>query len=338
MTSGGRPATAFVASLLPAAFLVKYADHFNVTRIIVTSAIHEAAFAHVAARLNGVAVQRLRGGAFSQAISLLRIVLGIRIRGQRVLFFHECCWPALDLAIDIARPQGWFFPRVTLASFDEIGFAELPVVAGWAQKIQRRAIWLLRRRFRFFKTYQDSSTEGFVHRLAYRRYPSTIETNDVGAEPIVTDTRRSSNARGSRQIIIVAATEPVPDDEQRQLYRAIAEVAAAEGYGVAFKDHPTSPLGFAAAGVQVIDSTIPIELLADDFDVAVGVASTGLLSVGDRKVSILEMLPSMAPAVRQSRREHLSALRGGDRILYVQNLDELRLLLSRRDANIAESR
>jgi len=321
--------TAFVSSLLPAQFLVQHGRSLNIDRIVVLNRIHEQSFTYVAAQLPGVRVQRLPGGALARALSMLAILVAAKVRHRDVVFFHECCWPLFDILVGIVKPVGFFFPQVTMAGFERVGFADLPKPHGWKAWLQRQVLRAVRSRFVVYGTPRDSSDHGYTYSFAYRQYPDTIRMAPIRARPANADVPGDEvagepPAPSELRVILIAGTEPVPDDELRKLYLALIDMASGEGYKVFVKDHPIARLQLPCESCTHFDPTLPIELVKERFDFAIGVASTGLLAVADRKLSILNLLDAMPDNARRMRREHLIALPGGGRIEFVASLNEVR--------------
>ena len=334
--------TAFVASLLPARFLVQHARSLNINRIVVLNRIHEQSFTYVASELPGVRVQRLRGGAVAAALSLFSILLAARIRRRRVVYFHECCWPLFDILISILKPEGLFFPQVTMAGFERIGYADLPQPEGWKARLQRLVLRATGDRFVVYRTPRDSSVHGYAYCFAYREYPDTISVAPIAAqssnaEPTPWEVSGRPVEGRKPQVILITGTEPVPDNDLRKIYLALIDIATGEGYKVFVKDHPITQLRVPCETCTHFDPSLPIELVKDRFDFAIGVASTGLFAVGDRKLSILTLLDAMPDNARRMRRKHLIALPGGERIEFVAGLEEVRELLRQHRRAMADA-
>ncbi len=320
-----------MVSLLPAGFVTAYGTALNISRIIVLNPVHEQAFAHVARRLPGVTVQRLMGGAIGAALSLLALLLAAKLRRRRVVFFHECCWPLFDILVGVVKPRGRFFPQVTMSSFEQVSLADLPKPSGWKAWVQRQVLRAVGNQFVVYRTARDSADHGYNYSFSYRQYPDTIEIAPVGARPAGTERAEADRGEPTSSraltVLLITGTEPVPDDDLRATYLALIDVAIAEGYAVHIKDHPLAKLGVPSAACIHVDPTLPIELITERFAFAIGVASTGLMGAGDRKLSILDMLNSMPDEARRMRREHLLALPGGDRVEFVADLASVRTAL-----------
>lgn len=340
MPNGSPLTTAFVVSLLPARFLVRHGRLLNVSRIVVVTRVHEQAYAHVASRLPGATVQRLRGGPLLGSLQLVAQLMVIRARGRRVVFFHECCWPLFDVTVGLLRPSGLYFPQVTMSSFEAVDFSALSAPRGLKARLQRFVLGVLRNRFVVYRT-EDSPGRGYTYRFSYRQYPASIAVAPVGqrpwdAGPDEPEAVNRADAEGLK-IILVTGTEPVRDEDLRAAYRAVIEMAKAEGYQVFVKDHPIAKLAVSGDDCIHLDATMPIELVTDSFDFSIGVASTAILGAGHRKVSILETLSAMGFEAKRSRREHLLALPGGDRVEFVSDLASVRALLKQHRQAVAEA-
>jgi len=114
----------------------------------------------------------------------------------------------------------------------------------------------------------------------------------------------------------------------RQMYSSLMQAARDSGWSVFFKDHPMARLSLdVPEGCTEIDATVPIELVDRDFAVAVGVASTAILSVGERKLSLVRALAAMPETVKDARARHLTALPGGGAIEFPASVAAARAAL-----------
>jgi len=315
---------AFVASLLPAAFLVEHASQLRIRRVIVSSAALMPSFERVAALLPPpVVVEAVPMGPVGSAGRIAARIWSAKRRGETVVFFHECCWPVFDLLVDFLAAPAMFFPQVTMSGFDVVDPSEVPRAPTWAHRAKRALFGFVAGRFVAYRAPKQSGSGGYDYFLRYRQYPSTVR-------PFAIAPRLSLLARAnqiSRSVLLIAGTEAVPDEELRQIYRTIIGMARDYGYRVIVKDHPLSPLNIDVGDCDVIDAFLPVELLDESFTVSIGVASTGLLAVGGRKVSLVNVLESMPPKVKRMRMQHLQALPGAAAIEFVDSLEAIRHLL-----------
>lgn len=312
-------ATAFAASLLPAGFLVERATALNIGTVVVLNDVHERSYAHVAARVPGLRVERLRGQTIRVAFALARRFAGARMSGEPIMFFHECCWPAFDLLIWLLRPAGSFFPQVTMASFDVAPSGEL----GTGRRAL--ALRLLSHAFTIYRAPKNSGMPGYDYFPSFRAYPPSIRIFPV--QPRIHS--RGTSCPDGRSVIFIGGTEVgIADEPLRGMYTALMQTARQSGWSVFFKDHPLARLSVTLPdGCVALDAALPIELIDREFTLAVGVASTAILSVGDRKLSLVRTLEAMPQEVQDARTRHLKALPGGDAVEFPSSLAAVRAAL-----------
>jgi hypothetical protein len=323
LARGADGAVAFVASLLPARFLVDGAAELGITDIIVGSRTHERCYAYVADRLTGVRVSRLNEGRIAATLSLAWRLAAAKWRGRPVIFFHECCWPEFDLLVTLLRPVGRFYPQVSMAGLQAVGLAEWAPATTWAGRLKRLAFKPVQGRFRLYRSPKLSGASGDDYFLSIRDYPPTIATfrPDSASTPGLPS--RTGQAP-SRRVLFVVGLESVPDGYLRQLYLALIQAAQQSGLAVSIKDHPIYRLDIPCESCEHIDSAMPAELVTGDFAFVIGIASTGLLAVKGRKISCLRILEPMSDAIKRMRMNHLLSLPGGDQVEFPATLDEIK--------------
>ena len=330
-----RGSIAFVGSLLPTRVVVKNGASLNVQEIVVLSQRHEQSYTYVARLIPGVVVSRLRGGSVGTAISIAAKLLMAKALRRRVIFFHECCWPVFDLLISVIRPAGLFWPQVTMNGLQTITAADLPKPVALGYKVKQRLFTLFANRFVIYRAPKDASADGYNYLFAFRRYPDAIR-----AVPIDQRVSRASPLPGTQprvacapadeyQVVLITSTEPVVDEYLRGIYRRLIGIAQAEGYKVFLKDHPMHRLDVPCDSCVTIDPAMPVELVEQRFAFSIGVASTALFEIGDRKLSILNLLDTMPADVKRHRRDRLLSQpdRDAERIEFLSSLEDIQRIL-----------
>jgi len=319
LPEAGRGAIAFVASLLPAQFIARRARSLGISQIVVLSAEHKRSYEYLKSEVGDTRVTQLGGWRMWRDVAVMARVASARLRGQTIIFFHECCWPAFDVAVSWFKPAGEFYPHVDMTrQFDEVDVSEIP------RPFRKAILGLLKNQFIVFRGPLDSGESGHNYFFSMRQYPATIkkfpiETAWEGQEP-------ADVAPASKQIILIGGKDGVEDEYLRSIFLRLIEMARAEGYKVFFKDHPTHRLG-VNTDCDSIDPEKPIWLLKERFDFAIGVASVALLNTGRRKLAIVRALEQMPAEVRHRRENHLRGIPNSDRIEFVSSLEEVRTIL-----------
>jgi hypothetical protein len=330
-----RGSIAFVASLLPTRVVVKNGASLNVQEIVVLNKRHEQSYTYVARLIPGVAVSRLRGGSVRMAISIAAKLLMAKALRRRVIFFHECCWPVFDLLISVIRPAGLFWPQVTMDMFQAITAADLPKPVALGHKVKQRLFTLFVNRFVIYRAPKDSGADGYNYLFAFRRYPDAIRTVPIDqrvsrASPLPgTQPRVACAPADEYQVVLIGGREPVADEYLRGIYRRLIGIAQAEGYKVFLKDHPIHSLNVRCDSCVTIDPAMPVELVEQRFAFSIGASSTALFGIGDRKLSILNLLDTMPADVKRHKRDCLFSQfdRDAERIEFLSSLEDIQRIL-----------
>lgn len=315
---GAEGSIAFVASLLPAAFLVEHAGELQIRRLIVSDPALLPSYERVAAALPPpVVLESVPRWSIAAATRIARRMAAAKRRRQTVIFFHECCWPIFDLLADAIAPSAVFCPQVTMSAFEPVH--ALPPPTTWASALKQQVFRFVRHKFEIYRTPQSSTDGSYDYFVTYRAYGRSVVTRPPAARRELA--RRNTVApAGPPAVIFVGGTEPVADDYLRDIYASLMRVAREAGLSVRYKDHPLHRLNVPCASEEIIDAAIPVELVDTRFAVSIGVGSTGLLAVGDRKISIVNALDKMPNEARRLRVNHLRALPGGNQIEFVSDL------------------
>lgn len=330
-----RGSIVFVGSLLPARFVVENGALLNIRKIVVLTEVHERSYSYVAQRIPGAVVSRLRGGSLAMGISIAVQLVFARIRRHRVIFFHECSWPAFDLLLSMIRPAGLFLPQVTMNGFQTVTAADLPKPVAMGHKVKQWLFTLFVNRFVIYRAPKDSGASGYDYLFAFRRYPAAIRAVPIDqrvspASPLPgTQPHAACAPADEYQVVLVTGTEPVADEYLRGIYRRLIGIAQAEGYKVFLKDHPIHSLDVRCDSCVTIDPAMPIELVEQSFAFSIGVASTALFGIGDRKLSILNLLDTMPADVKRLRRDRLLSQSDSDaeRIEFLSSLEDIQRIL-----------
>lgn len=322
-------AIAFVASLLPASLIVKRGRELGIREIVVLNVVHEQTYRHVAGRLDGVRVCRLNANPVLAALAIAQRLLRARWRDQRIVFFHECCFPVFDVLVAAIKPRGAYFPQVLMSpGYERVATEDIPPARGWRQRLRRVLLAPVIGQFEIYRSPKLSGEGGYGYYLSMRHYPRTINIHPVGSR----DGGPPAGTGGSaspRSVLFVVGIESMPDQALRKVYGRLIAAAHAGGYAVTIKDHPIYGLHLDSDECEEIDPVIPVELLDRDFDFVIGIASTGLLAVGRRKVSIALGLDEMPPEIRQMRVDYLQSLPGGHSVEFLDSLESVEDLLRR---------
>lgn len=318
------PSFCIVASTLPVGFIATQVDALHIKRIYVLSKAHEISYQSLKKQNPALKIVRLPAGLLLQSACFLFILLRARIASRRVIFFHECCLPILDLLLCMIRPHGYFFPQVTMSGFEEIEPMAFP-----RNKISR----LLQLsgvigRFKFYRSPSVGSN-AVEYVVSIRSYPDSIESKDVGYSREAVSRSYSCSGSKTNKILFIAGKSFVADARQAEVFSLLVAAAHARGFVCHIKDHPNPlyRLNLHIDGAVVIDPQLPVELMDKDYHLAVGVSSSALLGFNERAISLVSLLEEMSQEDRQLCVNHFEDAFPGNRINYIRSFDEFGKLL-----------
>ena len=318
------PSFCIVASTMPVGFIAAQIDALRVKRIYVLSKAHALSYRGLQQQHPALEIVRVPAGLLLQSACFLLMLVRARLTTTPVIFFHECCLPILDLLLWTIRPQGFYFPQVTMSGFEEIEPATFP---------QNRMFRLLKLlgaidRFRFYRSPSVGSND-IEYVVSIRGYPDTITCMEVGYSREAVARCYSCGGVKTNKILFVAGKSFVADDRQAEIFSRLVAAAHAKGYVCHIKDHPNPEyrLNLRIEGAVVIDSLLPIELMDKDYHLAVGVSSSALLGFNERAISLINLLAEMSQEDRLLCVKHFEDAFPGNRINYIHSLDEFVTLL-----------
>lgn len=314
-----------VASTLPIAFLAAHAEALGVERIVTTSENLSRSYRYLSNRAGrDVVIETAPSGFVRQSLYFAWLVARCRMLGDRLVIFHECCMPVLDLLILALRPRGDHFPQVSM-------LGSIPMDISAAPKSKLLDLLRMLGLTRFFTLYYSPPVgeNPGEYSLSVKAYPASIVSHPVGYAGKASDGGASTSGPAARAILLLTGKAFSNDEEQIALFRSIAEVVARHGFRCDVKDHPNPyfRLGFGGGETKAIDPAMPSELLDDDYALVIGTSSTGLLGYGNRAFSIVEMLPSLGPDEIALAKRHFDMTAPGHALGYMTSLEQLETIL-----------
>jgi hypothetical protein len=313
---------AYVASTLPIALLDKKLADWGVEEIILQGAAHQASYAYLKARHPLLDLHVLPRAFFFNTLALAWILAKLRWTHGRVFFFHECCCPVFDILIKLFQPPGSHYPQVTLGGFERVSSDVV-----FPTKLHRLICFFgLKNLFDYYRG-DNENKEGYFFVQVTKSYPSSIERHEVmeSRQLLLESISRDGNFAGTKKIIILCGRDIVEDKELAKIYVEIIDLANSLGFMCYLKDHPSAVarLNVRNERAEVIDPAMPLELVEDDFALAIGVASTGLLHFSTRAISIIKLLPVGEEGASIRRIAHLVSMPGGEAVQFPDDLHEL---------------
>jgi hypothetical protein len=314
---------AYVASTLPVAVLDKKIAEWGVAKIVLQGKTHLASYVYLQQRHPTVKLKVLPLSLVLGVIYLAGALFWIKLSRKRLVFFHECCNPIFDVLVKFIKPAGDYYPQVTLTSFLRVDSADVRVTR--LQKVIR--VLGLEGWFQYYRGDLDNN-EGHFYVQTVKAYPTSITTHEVSESSSILAATHIGKSFDTveKKVLLLCSRDVADDQELKRLYSQVIELATSLGVTCYLKDHPAihARLNLLHEGACVIDPAMPLELIEDDFMLAIGVASTGLLHFSTRAVSIIKLLSHGEDDASMRRIAHLANMPGGGMVQFPEDLQVLR--------------
>jgi hypothetical protein len=282
-----------VASTMPASFIRHQYNNLNIQRIYVFSSEHKASFSYLLSSIPGLRIIVLPSQLLIRAAYISSLLLSTHLLRRELIIFHECCVPLLDVLIKFIKPCGYHFPLVTLNGYNKTIKSEIT---------RNKRYWLLEffGILNMFDLYisPDVGSSGKEYALKIKSYPSTMKLYNV------TDSRRMA-AKGLEtstnkkfegfSILYILGQSFIDDSSQRIIFTKLIRIAQTKGFKCYIKDHPNPlyRLNLTYTNVIYIPPELPIEILEDPYDLAVGLSSASLIWFSKRSICIIDLFENM---------------------------------------------
>ncbi|MFH2135428.1 MAG: hypothetical protein ABII81_09685 [Pseudomonadota bacterium] len=313
-----------ISSTLPFGLMVSAFDSLKISKIIVLSKSLEHSCQSFKNKYPSVEVVRAPSGFVNQQIYFVLQLINAKLGNTKVIIFHECCMPLLDLLLAMVKPDGYYFPQVTMSGQEEVDFDQIP----------KSKLTICLKFFgldSYFKVYRDRPIGGKEpeYALSIKKYPQSIITKDVQYSRELKSRYYSSTHRKTKKILFITGKSYVSDLVQIKTYKAMIKEALSRGYVCEIKDHPNPyyRLNLSFDNVVEIDPFVPVELLERDYCWVVAVSSTSLLSFGATSISLVDLFVEMSTDDRSSIKNHFNCADPENKIKYLKSIEEFKNLL-----------
>jgi len=325
---------AFVASTMPAKVVAAKIKQQEIQILVVENERLIPSYRPLVENQHNVVLVALPRGFGRQVLAIAPILLKLKLSGSEVFFFHECCFVAFDLLVWLLRPRGVFSPQVNMLSFNK------------ASKSASRSFFkekgcgplltsLLERIFTIYDQTDDGGA-GTLTVPVIKRYPDSISYSEKFR--FAEQAQKAYDQRPMLQsdtILFLAGTDSMDSHQLRGIYTDLMKVAQDAGYDVHIKDHPNEEMRLHVEfdNSTYLDPSCPAELLNDSYRFVIGTASAAMACFGERSISIVNLLSSMNPAVRDTRRDYLKSISSDT--LYIDTIAQLsKLLLTAKNSRL----
>jgi hypothetical protein len=294
---------AFIASTLPVPLVNKNCDVWNLKEVVFTHEGLVHSFQFLKEKNSKIKFVVCPKG-YKHWVFLFKKLLLAKIYNNNVFFFHECCWFAFDVLIDLLRIKSNFYPQVGLDSFKKIG----GVSHNLPKELMVLKILNVENNFSEYIIPMDND-EGEMHVLSKKVYKRSVTVHTI-EESILLRENRYNSYKGTKNILVLIGREPCPDVIVEDIYSSIIEYFSNRGYSVFVKNHPREEarlsLNLNVKYVE-IDPFKPVELLENIYLAVIGCASTGLIGFGPHVYSILNFCGMSTEGIIE-RKKHLTCL------------------------------
>lgn len=315
-----------VASTLPTAFIASQVDVLSIDKIIVMNRDLELSYQILKKKFPTIKIVRAPRNYLVRDLFFLSELIRSRLTGCMVIFFHECCLTSFDLLLMLIKPNGYYFPQVTMYGFKEISYAHFP-----KQKISTflRTLGLVNR-FRFYMCPPIGSGPA-EYVISSKEYPKSIKCMDVSYSRTIVAAETEILHDDSKDLLIlfIIGKSFVDDKTQTRYFSSLIDVAYSNGYACHIKDHPNPiyRLNLMSNKAITLDPLIPSELLDFNYKYIVGLSSSALLSYGDRAFSLLDMIKEINSSDRELLFDHFEKASPGNSIKYPKSIEEFEVYL-----------
>lgn len=317
---------AFASSTLPIHALNTNVKKWKINEIIIASEDLVESYQYLIDDFPYIKLTILPKSRFKQVFILLWKLIKLKISSGRAYFFHECCWVVFDILISLVRPNGDYFPQVTMSanpiedkiySFDKINYRIF-------------TLYWFRRMFNVHRIINDNS-----NCFSLKKYPKNITKNNIVLKKSLRKTIKE------KKILFVLGSE-FKNNNLMLVLKKIIELVLKNGYQCLMKDHPRPSERFnilnqfSEFSLIEINPKKPIELIPDEFLCVVGLYSTSLIFFGERSVSLLNFIKDEDINAYFFLKKHLTDLPGGNSIHFIDKINEILGILKISENNLNE--
>jgi hypothetical protein len=316
---------AFVASTLPVPLLKKKIKEWEIHEIIIAGENIKDSYEYMIKEYPWIKLKIVPKGKLTNLAYLFIKLFSIRLKKNKIFFFHECCWFNFDLLIDYFNIEGFFYPQVTLNGFEKISPA-------FPQKNLQYFLLKLLIKSDEFSQYQvpyDDSVD-FFYVLSKNKYNQNIKKFSIEQSYLLRKDDDFVDKKKTNDVLVLLAKETVSDEMIINIYEEIIEKLLLWGFNVYIKNHPRKDSRLEIKKndkVNEIPAHIPFELLDRSFDFVIGCASTSLIHPGVNAYSIINF-SGMDEIQVKKRISHLSALPNHEMIIFPKTKEILLNLLN----------
>jgi hypothetical protein len=313
---------AFVASTLPISIINRMAPDWNIGLLLLSRPALVDSYEYLKKYYPDIRIVSLPSSNLFNFVFIFIWLINSKLNNRHIYFFHECCCLYFDIILGILSIKGSFYPQVTLNSFEEKKIDALPLSK---VKIFLK-LFFLDKKFLPYKVDMDGGTLAYNIVWARKSYPPTIKLFTIEDSWRLRRPEKYEYKEGSPlRILLLVGSDIVESRALCVLYENIINLLKTLEVDCYIKDHPNrdSRLNLVVPGTFTIDPCLPIELVSLNFDWVIGTASTGMLMLEGKAISVLKLITSDNQELVNRRLSHLTALPNGHLLRIPTSIEQL---------------
>ena len=313
---------AFIASTMPLFWLNKNINKHSIKIIYLQDSSLFDATKEALQTHTDLIIKNSRESKLVTLEIIIRLIQ-TKISNNRIFFFHECCWPKLDLLIKIINPKADFYMQVTMNGLLDATKEEI-----YSKINNKKIVLFLLSFFCFKKEICDNCNDQRFNLLPYvKKYPINIKTHSIKESVVLKETNASIK---NNKIIFFISTELTTNDYLISFYTDLINKLYDHGFNCYIKDHPrkNARLNMKIPGHAVeLKSELPMEFLdLENFAYAIGIVSTSLVLFSGISISVIKLIDNYDPIQIKTRINHIESLLP-NKVIYPNSFEELYRIL-----------
>lgn len=316
---------AVVGSTLPIPAIDAMFVRWGITHIFVIGDDLTSSYRFLSQKHKKLTVHTIPSRPIFQLWYLTGIMLRAKFTGAKIYFFHECCMLVFDLLMGFFKPQSFYYPQVTMDSFEPICMKSSIPMKYFLLRLLR-----LHESFALY-TAKGDNLGAPLYAIARSHYPKNTIVFPVGA---TTNFRYSNSLNVLEQndtadALIIGGSDVVESKQLIDIYASLIDILSISKRKIHYKDHPNprARLNLQDSRLTYLDPFMPAELIQFEYKFVIGFASTSLLAFGAKAISIANLLDSDADLIAM-RIQHLMSLPGGTDIAFPKDMSKLQELIN----------
>lgn len=319
--------TVFVASTMPFAIVRNMAMTNTEMKLVLMAKNLYPAYSYINETFQNISISVLPQYFLKHAIYLAFILTKAALLKRKIVFFHECCCPILDVLIKLIRPNGHYYPIVEMSNAARLSSFKYYPFCKIKYFLQITFLW------RWFIVYEAPPVDKSLKNdyfLALKKYPKSIKIHSVKESRSLSVVNLSSlKIQSVKKIIFLCGVSLFDTSKVILILESIAEYALQNGFECYVKDHPNTEfrLGFNYPGLTLLDPKKAVESMDDVYSLAIGITSNSLSLFGERSVSVVNMVDGLSEQDRALAIKFIKNLPGAESIKYPDSMDQMFCIL-----------